>query len=90
MPICRTIERGLKCIEEAVESSRLPGRYFHCRTHQERLDRVSDALRDDAARKSHKNKTKVKDRFCAGGCGNRPIYGSDYCEDCNEDIPLVA
>jgi hypothetical protein len=75
------------CADEPVESTIFPGSFRFCKSHQDRLDFV----RDELAKKNFKTKVQNYkgaeiERYCeTSGCSERPLYGSDYCYDCNGD-----
>lgn len=78
---------GDYCAEEAVESTAFPGQFKFCQKHQDALD----ASREHLHMRNFKNKAKnykgeELDRYCTSpGCAGRPVYGGDYCHDCNGD-----
>jgi hypothetical protein len=75
---------GDHCDEIAVESHSFQGVYWFCEGHQARLDAVKETMGDQAWSKALRDDgTKPEERICAEeGCGDRPVYGSEYCADC--------
>lgn len=75
---------GSPCFGEAVESHTFPGVFRFCASHQAQLDGVKETMGDQQWQKTLRGKGEPEPKFCAeSGCSNRPIYGSDYCEECN-------
>lgn len=81
MTVC---ESGDLCDGEAVESTTFPGVFRFCGPHQGQLDEIAQELRDGAWDRNVRNKESVNERYCSTPwCHNRPVYGGDYCPDCN-------
>ena len=77
---------GDLCDGEAVESTTFPGIYRFCRKHQDQLDYIRGGIKQKNFEMSAQNKSQVTERFCeTPDCPNRPVYGGDYCADCQGD-----
>lgn len=75
---------GDGCFETAVESHTFPEIFWFCEGHQARLDAVKGTMGDQQWSKTLRDDgTKPETRICAEeGCGDRPVYGNEYCADC--------
>lgn len=74
---------GDGCGDVAVESSTFPGVYRFCKWHQERLDSIREWLEAGAWERNVRNKESSIITICETvGCSNRPVYGSDHCDEC--------
>lgn len=77
---------GDLCVDEAVPSTTFPERKVFCQTHQKRLDIIREHIEDKAWRSNIRNKDDVLEVFCETlGCDSRPVYGGEYCAECNGD-----
>lgn len=74
------------CTDPAVASTTFPDRKMFCEKHQERLNSIREHMEDKAWRSNIRNKDDVLEVFCeTSGCDNRPVYGGEFCAECNGD-----
>lgn len=77
---------GDLCADDAVPSTTFPKRKMFCQKHQDRLDAIREHIQDRAWSNNVRNKEGVLTAFCeTPGCDNRPIYGGEFCAECQGD-----